>query len=202
MRCWSLNFLVLVIWKFLNNKHHFTQSLSSINIMKTFSIFILSFLFLAAAFSQEDAVAKYFAKYIQDDQFEHAYISNRMFSAVLKSNTAEINPRARDLMKDIKGMRMLGAKADGKKYFDEFSKLFESKGFETVLNIKKPGERVNMYIKNEDKPDGELIMIILTENQCKMTSFNGKINLDNMAVISKSLNIQGAEYLEQAKKKQ
>jgi hypothetical protein len=169
--------------------------------MKKLSIFILSICFLSGLYSQEDAVVKYFAKYIQDDQFEHAYISNRMFNAVLKSNTNEINPKARDLMKDIKGMRMLGSKTDGKKYFDEFSKLIESKGFETVLNIKKPGERVNMYIKNEDKPDGELIMVIQTENQCKLTSFNGKVNLDNMAIISRSLNIQGAEYLEQAKKK-
>jgi hypothetical protein len=141
------------------------------------------------------------SKYIQSEDFEHTYVSNRMFNAILKSNANEIAPNVRELMKDIKGMRQISTKKDHKKYFDEFAQTFESKGFQNVLAIRRGNDRINMYLKNENKSDGELIMLIQESNSFNLTSFNGNINLDNMSTISKALNIKGAEYIPQARKK-
>lgn len=163
--------------------------------------FILSLGLYCSAFSQEDALAKNLNKYIQSDDFEHAYVSNRMFHAILKTDANELTPNVRDLLKDIKGMRQLSTQKEGRKYFDEFSQLFESRGFENVLSLKRGNGRINMYLKNENKPDGELILAIQQGNSVSLTSFIGSINLEKMASLSKALNIEGAEYIPQAKKK-
>lgn len=169
--------------------------------MKKYLFIILALSIISNANAQEDAVAKYMSNYIQNENFEHTYVSNRMFNAILKSNASEISPNIRELMKDIKGMRQLSTKKDNKKYFDEFAQTLEKKGFENVLSIRRGNERVHMYLKNENKSDGELIMLIQEANSFNLTGFNGNINLDNMSTISKALNIKGAEYIQQARKK-
>jgi hypothetical protein len=169
--------------------------------MKKYLFILLALTIISTINAQEDAVAKYMANYILSEDFEHTYVSNRMFSAILKSNANEIAPNVRELLKDIKGMRQLNTKKDTKKYFDEVAQTLEKKGFENVLSIRRGNERVHMYLKNENKSDGELIMLIQESNSFNLTGFNGNINLDNMSTISKALNIKGAEYIPQARKK-
>jgi hypothetical protein len=170
--------------------------------MKSYTTTIYILLCMSTAvFAQEDGVAKHLSSFIRNDQFEHTYVSNRMLSAILKSNATELTPDVRDLLKDIKGMRQLSTSASRKKHFDEFATTFESKGYENILSIRKGNDEVKMFLRNENKSDGELIMVILDAQHCGVTSFYGQINLDNMSRLSKAMNIKGAEYIPQARKK-
>lgn len=165
--------------------------------------FIISFAIISSInlFSQEDGIARYLDKYIQEDEFEHTYVSNRMFSAILKNDASDLTPGVKESLKAIKGMRQLYSKKDGKKHFDAFTQIFESKGYENVLFVKKTNDRISMYLKNENKSDAELIMIMQQNNLIQITGFYGQISLEKMAQLSKELNIEGAEYIPQAKKK-
>lgn len=166
--------------------------------------FLILFTLICIAFpclSQEDGIAKHFGKYISQSNFEHTYVSNRMLSAILKSNANDLNPNSKDLMKEIKGMRQLSTRVQGKKFFEEFTQSLSSQGYENILQMRKGNGGVQMFLKNENRPNGELIIILLEGDYCTMTGFNGNINLENMTALSKSLNVKGAEFIPQAKKK-
>jgi len=166
-----------------------------------FSICILAFLTSAIVNAQEDGIAKFFSSQINDDKFSHSYISPRMISAVVKMDIEDMDDELKTIIKDLKGMRILSSSKDGKKHFDEFVKILDTKGYETIVSTRRPAESVKIYLKNEDKPDGEILMVFFANDACAMTSINGNINLDRIAKLSRQLNIKGAEYLENVKRK-
>lgn len=171
-------------------------------IMKSlFHIAILTFFTALTLTAQEDGIVRYFSKQIHNDQFEHAYISPRMISAVSKMDVKDMDAESKATIKDLKGMRILSTKSGGKKWYEDAVKSLDTKGYETVMSARKKSENVQIYLKNEDKPDGELIMVLNQNEACTMTSFHGKINLDKIAKLARSLNIGGSEYLENMKKK-
>jgi len=150
--------------------------------------------------AQEDGIAKFFANQINDDRFSHSYISPRMISAVVKMDIEDMDDELKAIVKDLRGMRILSSSKDGKKHFDDFVKVLDTKGYEIIVSTRKPAESVKIYLKNEDKPDGEILMVFYSKDACAMTSINGNINLDRIAKLSRQLNIKGAEYLENVKR--
>ncbi len=155
----------------------------------------------APVWGQDDAIVKYFSKYIDDERFVHAYVSPRMFSAVAKLEEKDMSEELKSIIRDLKGMRILSIKNSGRKYFDEYTKAMDTKGYETVYAVGKKSENVKIYLRNENKPDGELLMVHHQDDSCTLTSFFGKVNLDRMAKLSASLNISGAEHLQKIPRK-
>ena len=150
--------------------------------------------------AQEDGIAKFFNKQINDDKFSHTFISPRMISAVVKMDINDMDDEMKSIVKDLKGMRILSTDKESKKNFDDFMKVLDSKGYETIVFSRKPAESVKIYLKDENKPNGELIMLFFRNETCSMTSIHGNINLDRIAKLSRQLNIKGAEYLENIKR--
>jgi hypothetical protein len=169
--------------------------------MKSFLLLTLfSFISFFSIHAQEDGIVKYFSNQINDSNFNHAYISPRMISAVIKMDISELDEEMKSIIKDLKGMRILSSQKDGKKHFDDFVKILDTKGYETIVSTRKPAESVRIYLKNEDKPDGEILMVFFSNDACSMTAINGKVNLDRIAKLSRQLNIKGAEYLQNMKR--
>jgi hypothetical protein len=171
--------------------------------MKPFTAVLFFLLSLTGiTLAQEDGIAKYFESQINNENFSHSYISPRMISAVIKMDIEDMDDEMKAIIKDLKGMRILSSQDEGRKHFAEFVKLLDTKGYETIVSSRKPAESVKIYLKNEDKPDGEILMVFFSNDVCSMTSINGRINLDRIAKLSRQLNIKGAEYLENVKREQ
>jgi hypothetical protein len=63
----------------------------------------MAFLICAvSAFAQEDAITKYFNKYIDDPKFSAVYISPKMFSMVSKIEIEDMEPEVQEVIKSMK----------------------------------------------------------------------------------------------------
>ena len=76
--------------------------------MKSFSLTIVALLFASlTSFAQEDAITKYFNKYVDDPKFSAVYISPKMFSMVSKIEIEDMEPELQEVIKSMKGLRIL-----------------------------------------------------------------------------------------------
>ncbi len=111
--------------------------------MKYLSILIALFLTAGITTStqaQEDAISKYFSKYVDDERFTVVYISGKMFSMINKMELDLEDDEAQAIMsvcKDLKGLRILTTETDGGKFYQEALATISTKGYETLLEVRE-----------------------------------------------------------------
>ncbi|MEY4902772.1 MAG: hypothetical protein RLZZ292_587, partial [Bacteroidota bacterium] len=80
-------------------------------------LFLAIFACIATFSFGQDAITKYFDNYMEDARFTSVYISPKMFSMISKVDFKESDPKFKEMMdivKDLKGLRILNADSDDK----------------------------------------------------------------------------------------
>lgn len=164
-------------------------------------------LFLLAALStyaQNDAITKFFNKYAEDERFTVVYISPKMFQMVSKIETNDEDwNKVREVIKDLGGLRVLTADSigDGVAMFKDAISRVPSKEYEELLTVRDGQEHVRFMIKESGDVINELLLLVGSPDEFTMLSFTGKINLDKISSLAKTLDVDGTEHLEKLKKK-
>lgn len=159
---------------------------------------ILFALFLTAgitnsAVAQEDAISKYFSKYVDDERFTVVYISGKMFSMINKMELDLDDEEAQAVMsvvKDLKGLRILTTETDGAKFYKEALATINTKGYETLLEVRE-GKETNVKFLVKDSDSGsmlnELLLLVGGEDEdFVLLSFIGNIDLSQVGKLSKA----------------
>jgi hypothetical protein len=152
--------------------------------------------------AQDDAISKYFSKYAENDAFTVVYISPKMFQMVAKISTNDPEwEKTRDVVKDLKGLRVLVADStDGLKYYREAMKNIPTNEYEELITVRDKGENVRIMVKESNDVVSELLLLVGSTDEFVMLSFAGKIDLNKISSLAKSLNVEGAEHLDKIKK--
>lgn len=169
------------------------------------TLLLLPLFLLAAKFNlsaQNDAITRFFEKYYEDERFTVVYISPKMFQLVSKieTNDEEWN-NVREIVKDITGLRVLAADSieDGLSFYkDALSKVPKTE-YEELLTVRDGKENVRIWVKDEGNIIEELLLLVGSPDEFVLLSFTGKIDLDKISELSKTLDVEGAEYLEKVK---
>ncbi len=167
--------------------------------MKGFRIFfaLMALLSLAGSLSaQNDAISKYFNKYVEDERFTVVYISPKMFSLFDQMDLNLKDEEAQALMEvvsDLKSLRILVADENTKGFFKEAMNTINTKEYEVLLTVRnKNQENVNFYIK--DNGDGiihELLLLIGGGDEFVLMSFMGDINLSKISNLANAFEEDG-----------
>ncbi len=168
-----------------------------------------SFLFsLAVVFSttvslhaQEDAITKYFNKYIDDEKFSVVYISPKMFEMVSKIEIKDMEPDVQEVIKSMKGLRVLHTDQNAMQYYNEALKTINTSEYELLLTARGDGENVRFMVKGSGDFVDELLMIVGGETDFAMISFIGNIDLKKIGKLADALDIDNLEYLQKIDKK-
>jgi Domain of unknown function (DUF4252) len=173
------------------------------------SIFLLPFFLLAAlcsATAQNDAITRFFNQYAEDERFTVVYVAPKLFSMVSKIETDDEDwNKVREIVKDLGGLRVLTADsiADGLAMYKSALSKVPTSEYAELLTVRDGNENVRIWTK--DTNDGniieELLLLVGSPDEFTMLSFTGKINLDKISQLSKTLDIDGAEHLEKLKSK-
>jgi hypothetical protein len=169
------------------------------------SFFMMLFLLAGAtAQAQNDAISRFFNQYMEDERFTVVYISPKMFEMVAKIETddAEWN-NFREVVGNLTGLRVLTADSigDGLKFYkDALSKVPKGE-YSELLTVRDGKENVRMWIKDSGNIINELLLLVGAPDEFVMLSFTGRIDLDKISSLSKSLDIQGVEHLNKVKSK-
>jgi hypothetical protein len=163
-------------------------------------------LFLLAALStyaQNDAISKFFNQYAEDERFTVVYISPKMFQMVAKIETNDPDwNKFRDVVKDLGGLRVLTADSigDGVAMYEEAMNRVPKKEYEELLTVRDGQEHVRFMIKESNNVISELLLLVGAPTEFTMLSFTGKIDLDKISSLAKTMDIDGINQLDKLKK--
>jgi hypothetical protein len=164
--------------------------------MKSFSLSFLAVLFTAlSSFAQEDAITKYFNKYIDDERFSAVYISPKMFSMVSKIEIENMEPEVQEVIKSMKGLRILHTEQNALQYYNEALKTINTNEYQVLLTARDNGENVRFMVKDNGDIVQELLMIVGGEKNFALMSFIGNIDLKKIGKLAKALDIDNLQYL-------
>ncbi len=161
--------------------------------MKRFSIIFIALIAMAVmmpnqAQAQNDAISKYFEKYMDDESFTVVYISSKMFSMFAKLDP-DVDQDVKDVIKDLKGLRILVRESEGKKYYKEAIKKIDFNEYDELMTIRSEDENVKFLIKENGDIIEELLLIVGGNDEFVLLSFVGKIDLAKISKLAKDIDI-------------
>ena len=170
--------------------------------MKSFLFSLLAVLATALpSLAQEDAITKYFNKYIDDEKFSAVYISPKMFNMVSKIEIEDMEPELQEVIKSMKGLRILHTEQNTMQYYQEALKTINTNEYELLLTARDGGENVRFMVKESGDIVQELLMIVGGDTNFALMSFIGNIDLKKIGQLAKALEIDNLQYLNKLNEK-
>lgn len=170
--------------------------------MKKLMIVAAMVMMAVAAQAQSDAIAKFFSKYQNDENFSQVNISGKMFSmmANLDGNTPEEKAMISAISK-IKGLKIL--KRDetrlSRDLYKEAMAMIPAGEFEELMTIRDKDKDMKFYTKESGGKISELVMIMGGNDEFLLMTLFGEIDLKEMGKIGRSVNIDGLQNLDKIK---
>ncbi len=165
--------------------------------MKTLLSFALSLIFFTGLTGQNDAIDRFFQNYQDDENFTMVYVSPKMFQMVSKVVEGQDDEDIKDLVKDIRGLKILTTEQNPLQYYEEAITKIPTNGYEILMTVRDKGSNVKFLTKesSEDVIE-ELLLLVGGEDSFVLMSFVGQLNLNKIAKLAQKLDIDGVEYLE------
>ncbi|MBZ0243790.1 MAG: DUF4252 domain-containing protein [Bacteroidales bacterium] len=178
--------------------------------MKKIQILIaIVFLVPVMGFSQTSSIDKLYEKYAGSDYFTSINISSEMFKLVagLSQNLEDEDAKEiNDMVNQINGMKILIFEDSLRKskinFMDELNKSVNFKDFAELMSVREKSGTVRFLTKKGDKGDiSEMLMIAEDGGEVVVMSFTGKIQLETIGKMAKTMNMKGMDKLEALDKK-
>jgi len=168
--------------------------------------FLLPFLILAAftLHAQNDAITRFFDKYVNNEAFTVVYVSPKMFQMAAKIETSDPEwNKFRDVVKDLGGLRVLLADdiTNGVELYKEASEKIPIGEYTELLSVRDGKENVRIWTRDSGDIINELLLLVGAPNEFVLLSFTGKIDLNKISTLAKTLDIDGVQHLEKINKK-
>ena len=173
-------------------------------ILKLFIIVLISIPILGWSQSPADAL---FDKYSGQDGFTSVYITQHMFGLFADIETEEDESGFFELVKNLDNIKILSVEHDSTKatpdvnFYQEIMKDFPKDQYEELMVVKKKGQDIKFFIRKEGKKIAELLMVVGGVEDNALISIQGDIDLKTISKLSKSMDIDGMENLEEIENK-
>ncbi|MEM9837476.1 MAG: DUF4252 domain-containing protein [Bacteroidota bacterium] len=151
---------------------------------------LLLCLFLAPAAAQlpQDAISAYFSEYVDDEDFTVVYISGKVFGLVkdAKLDLEEFDEKEveaiLDIVRDVKGIRILLTDEDVKQHWMEAKKRIPTDHYELLFKVRtKDGDNIEAFVQDENAAISELFLLFGAAKNFGMFSFVGDIDLTKIS---------------------
>lgn len=169
--------------------------------MKYLSLFIILFLGLSMpAFSQDDAIGRYFDQYIEDERFTVVYLSPKIFEILGKLDLEDLEDEeaeeVMEVVKDLKSLRILTTEVNTDAFYKEAKAKIDTREYETLMTVRDGKQNVNFLVKDEGNIIHELLLLVGGDEEFLLMSFIGNIDLKKISKLAKSVDVDGMDYLE------
>ena len=167
------------------------------------SLLLLTLLIASVSYAQDDAISLFFNDYAESESFTKVSISSKMFQLFthIEGNDEE-EKEVLEAISGIKGLKIISTSdvADGKAmYRKALSK--PGKAYEELMTVKDGEEDLSFFIRENGGKIAELLMITGGKNNFLVLSLVGNIDLNQVAKLSRSMDIGGMKQLEKIEEK-
>lgn len=169
--------------------------------MKKLTLTFALVAFSMLAFAQGEPFNKFYAKYADNEQFTQVTVTSKMFSLFTNIEAGDPNEKeVIDAMSKLKGLKVLAADSsqDARKFYKEAAAGFAGSAYEELMSVKNGKDDMKFMIKEANGKISELLMLVGGDTKFFFLSLYGEIDLKQISKISKSMNIDGMQYLENA----
>ena len=155
----------------------------------------------AGAFCQDDAIGKFFGKYLDDSRFTVVSVSPKMFRLLSKVKWDTIPTDLQQTVTRLQSLRILSTETTPMVFYKEALATIDRKEYEDLITVRGSKDNVRFMVKDDGKVIRELLMIAVDADGFTMMSFVGDIDLDKLSRLSSDMGIKGMEDLKNAKRK-
>jgi hypothetical protein len=159
--------------------------------------------------AQDDAISKFFSKYMEDENFSRVYISPKMMQMAggfLKSASEDSDQEAEDLgelISKVRGIRILSTESpNGKNLYQEAMATLNRNKYEDLMDVADKGSNVKFMVREENGLVKEFLMIAGSGESFTLLSMLGSFTYQDLNILAEKTNIPGMkEYQDGNKKK-
>ena len=148
--------------------------------------------------AQQDAIEKYFEKYMDDENFTVVYISSKMFDLFARIETDDEDYEdMKEVIKDLRGIRILVRENGGNKFYEEAISMINFKEYDELMTVRDEETNVKFVIKDNGDVIEELLLVVGGDDEFVLMSLIGKIDLAKISRIAQDIDgVDGLEHLE------
>jgi hypothetical protein len=166
-------------------------------------ISMLSLLLFVGALSAQSLISSSFSDYEENENYTRVSISKKMFSIM-----ANLNPEDADekeliqTVSNLDGLKIIVADSSDNPaaLFKDSMKRVPSR-FEELMTVNEQNEKIIFMIDESNGVVNELIMILTANDQFVLLDLYGKIDLNQIAKLSRKMNIDHLDKLEKIEEK-
>lgn len=166
-------------------------------------------LIMGSVQAQDDAIVKFFSKYMENEQFSRVYISPKMMQMAggfLKSNVEADESDEKDLgllMQKVRGIRILsGEKVNGKSLYKEALGTLNRNKYEDLMDVQDKDQSLKFMVREENGKIAELLMISGSETEFTLLSMLGSFTYEDLNLLAEKTNLPGMNEYQSGKKKE
>jgi hypothetical protein len=163
---------------------------------------ILSLLLVGkAGFAQDDAIGKFFGRYLDDDRFTVVSISPKMFRLMSKIDWDTASPEIKQTVAKLQSLRILSTSVTPMTFYKEALARIDRTVYEELITVRDSKDNVHFLVREKDNRVQELVMVAVSDDGFTLLSFVGDIDLHSLSKLSSDMGIKGMENLKNAKRK-
>ncbi|HEY4107912.1 DUF4252 domain-containing protein [Puia sp.] len=151
--------------------------------------------------AQDDAIGKFFGKYLDDSRFTVVSVSPRMFRLMSKVNWDTIPSDLKQTVSRLQSFRILSTETTPSVFYKEALAQIDRKEYEDLITVRDNKDNFRFMIRATGNTIHELLMIAADKDGFTLMSFVGDIDLDKISRLGADLDIKGMENLKNAKRK-
>ncbi|OOG74326.1 DUF4252 domain-containing protein [Algoriphagus sp. A40] len=166
---------------------------------KTYLLILFLIGLASSAFAQEDAIQKFFSKYMEDDRFSRVYISPKMMQMAggFLKNNADGDADAEELgalISKIKGIRILSSEeVDGMTLYKEAMGTLKKNQYEELMDVQDKGTSLKFMVREEAGLVKELTMLNGDTKSFTLLSMLGSFTYEDLNILAEKTDIPGME---------
>lgn len=147
-------------------------------------LLLLIVVFVASAASmQGQTLQKFFDKYADDDRFQYVSINKGMMN--MASVFGGMAKNEKQMMSKMNALRILTLEGGANASFyntveNELRAIIEKGNFETAVEVREKGERVNIYYRVTGQDDADMLIVTKERNEFTCIWIKGRMTRDEM----------------------
>ncbi|MDH5366960.1 MAG: DUF4252 domain-containing protein [Cyclobacteriaceae bacterium] len=149
--------------------------------------------------AQSDIVTAFFNKYADNEDFTEISVSSRMFGLFTDMEVEnEEDQEVLDAISKLTGLKMLvkDNAPDGMDLYKELMTKIPKDGFDELMSLRENGKLMKFMIKEKNGKINELVLVSGGDSDFFVIRLLGEIDLKQVSKLSKKMDIQGLDKLE------
>jgi len=173
------------------------------------SLFVIALVYMPVTIYSQSPTDGMFKKFGSSDGFTSVSVSSELFSLFAQIAEESDDAEVRELNKMIRELEQIrilmfnSSKAPATATADDFKKELANlklNNFTELMTVREADQTFKFMIRKEGKIIRELLLLIDQPTETGFISITGNIDLKTIAKLSRTMNIQGLDKLEQLEK--